>query len=101
MTNEQKLTIQHSLTWATTRIQEIESSSENVHEKRKQIDWQLLLLLDDVVEALPQALREQAQACLKARDRMSKAIWDESEAFLAKQRTQKEASPHSLTTTDS
>lgn len=72
-----KETIRFGLDWATTHIQEIESSTDDLHRKQKRIEWQLLLLLNDVVLALPRAMREQAQACIQAERRLTQEILDE------------------------
>lgn len=96
-----KATIQFGLDWATSHIQNIEASSEDLHEKRRQIEWQLVMLLDDLVLALPKAMRQQAQACLEAERRTRNAILAADDARHAQQRAQKEASPSCLPASDS
>lgn len=96
-----KDTVQHALNWATTHIQEIETGTNDLHWKEDRIAWQLLMLLDDVVLALPNAMREQAQACIEAHKRIRETILAEIDARIAERNAQKEASPTSLAAVDS
>lgn len=97
----QKNSIQTGLNWATKHIQEIEASPNDLHWKQERIEWQLVLLLDDVVLALPKAMREQAQACIDANKRIHKTILADIDAHLAERKAQKEASPQCLQAQDS
>jgi hypothetical protein len=99
MTNEQKQRVQFGIDYAAKKVQEIETGNDNLYEKWHQMDRQLLMMLDDVVEALPKAYREQAKACLAVRDRVRDARYAEIDASIAA--LQKEASPLCLAAVDS
>jgi hypothetical protein len=108
MTPEQKYDVQFGLDWATNHIQAIEQGPEPFTEQQRLIECQLLLLLHDVVHALPQAMREQAQACIQARERVQHAKFaqwkQEDDAWKARQaarQAQKETSPECLQAVDS
>ncbi len=108
MTPEQKYDVQFGLDWATKHIQAIEQGSEPFEEQQRQMEYQLFLLLCDVVHALPQAMREQAQACIQARQRVHDAKlaqWEQEDAAREAQRVarqaQKETSPECLQAADS
>jgi len=103
MTNEQKEQVQFGIDYATKKIQAIEAGSDDLHEKWKLMDRQLLMMLEDMIEALPKALREQAQVCLDTRNRTRDARYAEIDASLAATLAplEKEASPLCLAAVDS
>ncbi|HEY0754252.1 MAG TPA: hypothetical protein VGD98_09840 [Ktedonobacteraceae bacterium] len=116
MQTSSKETVQRGLDWATSNIQEIAASSQELFKKSDLIEIQLLMLLDDVVLALPQAMREQAQTCLATYEQVRKECMTQIDAHIAEWRArqearlenleesrnaQKEASPSSLQAVDS
>jgi hypothetical protein len=101
MTNEQRNSLLFGLEWATTHIQAIDAGADDLYKKADRMDVQLLLLLKNVIQALPQDLRQQAQACINVRERVSDAILARIDEHLAQWETQKEASPSCLQASDS
>ena len=101
MQTHHKKHVQDGLDWATSHIQNIVESSEELHTKAMHIEWQLLMLLDDVVLALPKAMREQAQMCLTLYERIKKAHLAEIDARLAERKAQQKTSPECLPASDS
>lgn len=100
MTTEQKEQIQFGIDFAMKHIQEIEASSDDLCTQIARVEFQLVLLLDDVVEALPKALRVQAQACIQAKNQLRNTLMREIDSQIAKKKTQKEASPLSANSAD-
>lgn len=103
MTKEEKARVQWGIDYAEKHIKKIEASSKPLWEKYQEIGSQLTMMLDDVVEALPKAMRKQVKDCLA----MRKAILDtdlaESHARLQTRfaESQQKASPSCLPTEDS
>ena len=90
--------MQFGLEWARARIQAIESGAIDLHEKKTRVEWQLVLLLEDVVNALPKAMRQQARACIDAHKRLEEAIFEEIAARNAAWQAHKKTSSPSLAT---
>ncbi len=99
MTNEQHEHIQFGLDWAKAHIQDIEAGPHDLSTQLHEIEFELVLLLDDVIEALPAPLRVQAQVCRKAYKRVRDARMAEVDTHIAQLKAQKEASSNSLATT--
>ncbi|MGH2508486.1 MAG: hypothetical protein ACRDHZ_13965 [Ktedonobacteraceae bacterium] len=100
MTSEQKIEMQISIDVIKKRIQAIEASPCDFEQQIRQIDFELVLLLDHLVNTLPKPLRLQAQTCMQARKSVRDAQMLRIQAEIAHLNAQKEASPNSLTTTD-
>lgn len=98
MTNEQKQTVQFALDWAKSHIQEIEAGPEDNYWKVDHMEWQLVLLLEDVVKALPPKMYAQAQACLDQHKRLREAIIADIDAQYSVPQDQQKTSPSSLPT---
>lgn len=89
---------QFGLEYAQEHIQQIEAGSETLHVKVERIEYQLVMLLEDLINVLPPAFRAQAHACYATRNRLREAFYaDLRVQFPAQHKT----SPESLAATDS
>jgi len=69
MTNEQKEQVQWSIDYALRKLQEIKADedlhAQALNDRRMLADNNVVLLLEDVVVALPKALRVQVQTWMR------------------------------------
>jgi hypothetical protein len=91
---------QFGINWAKAHIQEIEESNTDIGSKIDRVEFQLVLMLYDLVGVLPGAFRSQVQSCLDARDSLRDAYYLANKALDAAI-AQKEASPLCLPASDS